>query len=258
MNTPYIGVTDFVNRQQVVEAVKCLLPWTDRRIHVGAMVSYKTLNKIPTATGWENIWLDEQGLNNLFVKGRDVFNVIHYADYPDKSNKVHTKFDDLKRAVLRCGPGVEGIQLDMVWPNAKLISELKDTFPDLQIILQVSSLAIEFAANHDLKFNEALETYNEAELDYILLDSGMGRGIAFDPASTVGMINQALFQFPEHKIAIAGGLGPTTYKNFSSIAKKFPKISCDAQGQLRPSGKATDPLDMKRVTDYISGVCSLL
>lgn len=258
MNQPYIGVTDFVNRHQVKQAVACLLPWTDRRIHVGAMMSYKTLNGIPTSSGWEKIWLDEKGLNELFVKDRDVFNVLHYADYPDENGKVHTASADLIRAVKMAGPDVEGIQLDMIWPNAKHIIDLKQAFPDLSIIMQVSSKAIAYADKHDMTAKEVLQCYNENEIDYVLLDSGMGRGIEFDPKDVLNLIADVSDQFPQEKIAVAGGLGPNTYNNLKTIFARYPKISCDAQGQLRASGSAKDPLDMQRVNDYIGGVCKLL
>lgn len=263
MTTPYIGVTDFTTKAQVKEAISHLLPWTDRRLHVGVMISYKTLNKIPTATGWENIWLNEKQMHAVFEKESgehhpDQFNVIHYADYPDETGKVATKIDDLIRAVKYAGPNVDGIQLDMIWPNGKFIGQLKEEFPKLEVILQVSSKAEEWAQKYKMTAADVLQGYDESYIDYILLDAGMGRGIEFDPGVVLGQILSVMFQFPEEKIAVAGGLGPDTYKNLKPILQRYPKISCDAQGQLRPSGKATDPLDMKRVTAYIDGICSLL
>lgn len=263
MNMPYIGVTDFTTHSQVKEAIDCLLPWTDRRLHVGVMISYKTLNGIATSTGWENIWLKEEQMHQVFKKHKgehhqDQFNVIHYADYPDQSGKIATTFDDLVRAVQYAGPDVDGIQLDMVWPNFRHIIELKNKFPKLEIIMQVSSLAEQYAKKHNLTIVEALETYDESCVDYILLDAGMGRGVEFDPQRTLNLVKQTLSIVPERKIAVAGGLGPNTFGNLKPILDVYPAISCDAQGQLRLSGKATDPINMKRVTDYISGVCSLI
>lgn len=257
-NTPYIGVTDFTSYAQVKNVKELIPPWVDRRLHVGAMISYKTLNEIPTSTGWEKIWLNEKGLRDLFVDDKEVFNVIHYADYPDETHKVLSKSSDVLRAVKKAGPHVNGIQLDMVWPNGKIIADLKEWKPDLQVIMQVSSKAIEFATNHELNIVQVLECYNLDYIDYVLVDFGMGRGTPFNPTVALDLVEQVLLLMPQKKVAVAGGLGPETFANLKPIFSKYPEISCDAQGQLRPSGSAKDPLDMQRVASYISGVCSLL
>jgi hypothetical protein len=259
MNIPYIGVTDFTSRDQVVSMTHCIPPWIDRLLHVGAMMSYKTLNNIPTATGWENIWLNEAGLNALFVKEPNVFNVLHYADYPgDNGESPKTDSSDLIKAIKICGPGVQGIQLDMIWPKQSLLSSVKDSFPGLSIILQVSSRAIEQALKHQLSVPDVLEGYDLNTIDYVLLDYGMGKGVPFAPEAALNLVSQVLTVMDQTKLAVAGGLGPDTYKNIASILAKYPNISCDAQGQLRDSGSAMDPLNMRRVEQYIKGICSLL
>lgn len=259
MNTPYIGVTDFTTKEQVLKIMDFIPPWVERRLHVGAMMSYKTLNGIPTNTGWEKIWLDEKGLRNLFDDDQEpqIYNVLHYADYPDENGKVHSTYQDVLKARMIAGPGVHAVQLDMIWPNPKILLELKEHY-DVEIVLQVSSKAIEYCTKHDLTMREALEMYSPDSIDYVLIDYGMGKGIPFDPAAAITRVEQALELFPQRKIAVAGGLGPNSYKNLKPIFAKYPDISCDAQGQLRASGSAVDPLDMQRVEDYVKGVCSLL
>lgn len=259
MNTPYIGVTDFVFSSHVDVIKELIPPWVDRRLHVGAMMSHKTLHGIPTSTGWEKIWLNQMGLGALFYTKDDplIFNVLHYADYPE-NGIVKTTPRDVIKAVDIAGPCVQGLQLDMIWPSKKLINEVKGAYPDLEIIMQVSHKALEQAHSHDLSMTDVLSTYPLDALSYILIDFGMGRGTPFDPQHALSLIEEALTVLPQRKIAVAGGLGPDTYENLRPILRKYPDISCDAQGQLRPSMKATDPLDMQRVTKYVNGVCSLL
>jgi hypothetical protein len=249
MKKPYIGVTDFKSLDQINQALTCIPPEANRRLHVGLMCSWKTINDVPTATGWENIWPTPEEIHSMFLRRHEVYNVIHYADYDDRSNLV-----DLMRAVDRCGHNaVDAIQLDMKWPDPKLLSGLKAVYPHVEIIQQIGHTAISESPDweRDLAMYEGLA-------DYVLLDCGMGRGTPFNPQHMVEMVETALKHFGEDQIAVAGGLGPDTYMNLAPILKAYPNISCDAQGQLRTSLKATDPIEMDRVCAYISGVCSLI
>lgn len=256
MRKPYIGVTDFTTRNQVVNVAGLIPTEANRRLHVGAMISYKTLNNIPTSTGWENIWLNKSGLQELFVNDWSVFNVLHYADYGhERSKRAPTTVEHLLKALNRAGPHVNGIQLDMVWPAPTMVAELRYARPGIEIIQQISSKAKEEAG---IRWVDKMEQY-AGIVDYILLDSGMGKGIPFQPANVIYDINIALScGFSQSQIAVAGGLGPKTYTNLQPVLDRYPDISCDAQGKLRPSGSAVDPLDFDYVKQYISGVCSLL
>lgn len=53
-------------------------------------------------------------------------------------------------------------------------------------------------------------------------------------------------------LAVAGGLGPDTMELINPIAESFPDISIDAQGKLRPSGNALDPIDWNLAEKYLS------
>lgn len=248
MNIPYIGVTDFTDHQQVLEAAACIPTSINRRLHVGAMMSYKTLNNIPTSKGWDQIWLNQDGLHNLFVEDKSVFNVLHYADYDDKTTLL-----DLIRVIQIAGPGVEGLQLDMKWPTPTLLSNFKSIFPHIKLIQQIGHTAIK--ESHD--WERDLASY-EGVVDYILLDCGMGKSVTFTPEYMLFLLSTALKYFDQDQIAVAGGLGPETYINLKPVLELYSHVSCDAQGRLRPSHNAVDPLDMELVKKYITSVCSLI
>lgn len=255
---PYIGVTDFTSRDQVEQVKKHIPNHINRRLHVGAMTSYKTQNYIPTSAGWEKIWLPSHALQQLFVDDDQVYNVIHYADYghTDTSRAPTTVFD-LVHAWDMCGPHVHAIQLDMVWPEESLIREFKHVVPTSQIILQVSSTALEFSDPH-VDWREVLGPYEQL-VDYVLIDTGMGKGIVFDPSKALERVEGAIqVGFDPDRIVVAGGLGPDTYTNLKLILDIYPDVSCDAQGRLRSSHNSRDPLNLQRVEQYVAGVCSLL
>ena len=112
---PYIGVTDFVSYDQVLQAVACIPENMNRRLHVGVMMSYKTLHGIPTETGWEKIWPRDEVLRTIFQPHPKVFNVLHYADY---GQPYVTTSEDLILACKEAGPHLQGLQLDMIWPKS--------------------------------------------------------------------------------------------------------------------------------------------
>jgi phosphoribosylanthranilate isomerase len=232
-----------------VEQAKALIPTdANRRLHVGVMMSYKTLNHIPTATGWERIWPNQAQLRSIFADDPEVFNVLHYADYDDLTDLSH-----LTAATLIAGPNVHGLQLDMKWPLPTMLTQYKAINGHIKLIVQVGATAM--AESTD--WERDLAAY-EGIADYVLLDSGMGRGKTFSPDLMLHNVAVALKYFDQNQIAVAGGLGPETYLNLKPIVELYPQISCDAQGRLRDSGSAKDPLNMDLVAKYVSGICSLL
>lgn len=255
MHLPYIGVTDFTSHSQVLEAVACISKKVNRRLHVGAMISYKTLHGIKTETGWENIWLKEEGLRNLFQPHPKVFNVLHYADY---GKPCLTTSEDLIVACQKAGPYLNGLQLDMIWPHPRLLMDVKQAFPHLEIIVQISKKAIDelntLVINY---FTYKLRSYL-LDASYFLIDYSMGRGEPMDIPFVLRYLRKANETIPFNKLAVGGGLGPETYHPLEEIVELSPSISWDAQGQMRASGNATDPIEMSRVCAYIKRTSSLL
>ena len=248
MNKPYIGVTDFTDSDQVMQALDCIPLNINRRLHVGIMCSYKTLHGIPTSSGWEHIWPTHSQVRELFKDVPRVYNVIHYADYDDL-----TSLMEIQMALDYAGEHVNAIQLDMKWPSPQLLEDIKRTNPTIDIIQQIGRTAM----NQSSDWEKDLAQY-DALADYVLLDYGMGRGTPFASEHMLELVETALMYFGEDQIAVAGGLGPNTYRNLAPVFDVYQDLSCDAQGQLRSSLDARFPLEMDRVCDYIRGVCSLI
>jgi hypothetical protein len=254
MAVPYIGVTDFASHSQVCQALACIPNHVKRRLHVGAMMSYKTLRNIPTQIGWEKIWLDEDGLNALFQRQSNVFNVLHYADY---GTPALTTKEDIILACKKGGTDLDGLQFDMIWPKVELLYAVKDRYPSIEIILQVSKKAITEAEQRGESVEKNIEAYADLA-DYVLLDYSMGRGEIMSAAYMVSYAERIARIVSPNRIAVGGGLGPKTYHLLEPLLAANKDISCDAQGKLRSSGSAVDPIEMDLVCPYIRGVCSLL
>lgn len=244
---PYIGVTDFTTRSQVIQAKQQIVPLSNRRLHVGAMTSYKVQNGIKTYTGWEKIWLDEEGLNKLFINDNEVFNVIHYADYGDPC---FTTSRDLHEAIRRSGSYLHGLQLDMVWPKAGMVREIKKQHPSIEIILQVGKDAmIQVGDTPEAILRRMLKYVNC--VDYFLIDFSVGQGIPFDPSVVLGFLKKFTEVIPANRLALGGGLGPETTHLLTTIVSLYPEISWDAQGQMRKPKSQITPIEMSRVCSYV-------
>jgi hypothetical protein len=79
---PYIGITDFMDFGQVQEMSRVFsahLPQgSERKLHVGVMMSWKTLHDIPSK--WQNVFPPKDRIASIF-SSEEVYNCLHYADY---------------------------------------------------------------------------------------------------------------------------------------------------------------------------------
>ena len=57
-------------------------------------------------------------------------------------------------------------------------------------------------------------------------------------------------KFPKIGIIVAGGLSSETIGILKPILQYFPGVSIDAQGRLRPSHNALDPINLKMSKEY--------
>lgn len=59
-------------------------------------------------------------------------------------------------------------------------------------------------------------------------------------------------------IVATGGLGPEGIGLVEPLVEEFPDISINAQGRLRPSGSALDPIDWDVAKTYLVRALELL
>lgn len=117
---PYIGITDF-SRLLEVRVMRDILEAHDNRgghvLHVGVMISYKTLYGIRSR--WAKVWPNPMVLPLIFHNSR-VYNCLHYADYDDHPGLC----EHLQRALSFAGSDVHALQLDMIWPDPDELAKL--------------------------------------------------------------------------------------------------------------------------------------
>lgn len=244
---PYVGICDFESAAQATAMAKVLAANggadAERRLMVGVMMSYKTLNGLPTK--WAGVWPDKDELSSIFIPHHRALNTLHYADYDGIDVLMN-----LLRAAGYGGFDLDAVQLDMIWPPVDDIMTFSDARQDLRIILQVNSRSLEMAGDDPTRVVERLSAYNGA-LDCVLLDKSMGRGKGMDAQALLPYLRAIRSGIPDLHLAVAGGLGPDTLHLVEPIVEEFPDVSIDAQGQLRKSGDSRDPIDWGRATLYV-------
>lgn len=256
MHIPYIGITDFMTFEQVKRMLmvfkKNLSPGQNRRLHVGVMMSYKTLNGIETK--WSKAFPPKETIADIFRSSDDdVYYCLHYADYDH-----NTKFTDLARGLEYAGPFVHAVQLDMPWPDPGVVaSGIHTSRKQIEVILQVGKNAIEEAGNDPTEVVRRLKDY-EGVIHHVLLDKSMGRGLGMDAIGLIPFARAIKDQYPDLGLVAAGGLGPDSIALVEPLVKEFPDLSIDAQGKLRPSGNALDPIDWDMASKYLVNALQLM
>lgn len=215
-------------------------------------MSYKTLNGLESE--WSEVFPPKEKIQDIFTAHPLIYNCLHYADYDGHGREVSRS---IKRAIEWGGRNINAIQLDMIWPDPFHISHgVQLSGKKVDVILQVGKKAMEEVENNPLKLLAKLWSY-EGVIDGVLLDLSMGRGKEMDPALFRSLIKWIKGGMPKLHIAVAGGLGPGTVGKLLRPIFAHHDVSVDAQGRLRSSGNAKDPIDWDMAEQYVREVLEL-
>lgn len=246
---PIISITDFTHLDQVQRMLGVFRAYkprgSDRRLGVGVMMSHKTLNGIPTK--WADAFPPKENIATIFSgKAEELYHCLHYADYDGQ-----TSAEDLARAIGYGGPRIHAIQLDMPWPDPRMIAEgIRASGASVEVILQVGKAAMDQVGNTPTGVVRRLAEY-DGLIRRVLLDKSGGKGLGMDAEGTLPFLLAIAGRFPALGLVAAGGLGPKTMHLVTSLVRMFPDLSIDAQGRLRPSGSALDPIDWAMAEEYL-------
>lgn len=244
----YIGITDFMNFEQVKQMLEmfnfCISKGSNIKLHVGVMMSRKTL--LGLETKWSKAFPPKESIAEIFSSDQ-VYNCLHYADY----DKDPDFAEHLALALSYGGKNLSAVQLDMVWPDPLMLKSALEIYgQDIEVILQVGKNAIEEAENNPIEITRRIECY-DGLIHRVLLDKSMGKGLGMDAQALIPFASEIKNRFPDLGIVVAGGLGPYSMHLAEPFIEKFPDASIDAQGRLRPSGNALDPIDWGMAGKYI-------
>lgn len=154
------------------------------------------------------------------------------------------------RLVDRCGPGMYGIQYDLLpWHEPHLTDDLSEYLADVHdsgyaVYLQVHAPAMALGAAVAARRFAAYAPY----VDHVLFDSSHGTGQRLDAARLREFLDA--FSGVNVGLGVAGGLGPDV--PLADLLADYPHLSWDAEGNLhppRPDGSRR--LDLGLVEDYL-------
>jgi hypothetical protein len=246
----YIGITDFPSGDQSLDTLRFFDSLCDTpkmahcKLMVGVMMSFKTMTGKPSK--WTSIWPKKEEIGKIFVDHPRAFNALHYADYNGYTSVAH-----LVEAVEWGGPELHAIQLDMIWPPDVIVKGLKKKHPNIKIVLQINTDALEVVEYNPDLLVEWLRRY-DGVVDYALLDKSHGKGVGMEADILLPFLRVIRDRLPDIGLAAAGGLGPYTMHLVEPLIRNIGKdISIDMQGQLRPSGNAEDPICWRRADNAL-------
>lgn len=244
MRPSYIGVTGITSKDQA----ECIIPSKhSAAIMIGVLVSSKTLrgetNKYP------NRYPKPQELGKIFGYWQNTLNLIHFnTKEPEKL------LDDMCLAQDLAGPNCHGFQLNIVWPDRRVLGQYKRhaQFEHKIVVLQCGTEAMREFGNDAANIAKQVMKY-EGLIDYVLIDPSGGVGKEFDVEFASECFTY-LRDISSIGFGIAGGLEANNLDRLRPLLRKFPNFSIDAEGRLR---NAEDHLDIRKTQDYVTAAMNL-
>lgn len=257
MRYPYIGITDFETIRQVEQMIDVFDKAQEkypssisRKLMIGVMISYKTLNNI--SSRWSAIWVKKELIKFLFINNPSVYNTLHYADYKGNTNSEH-----LLRATEYGGENIQSLQLDMIWPSVEMLAEFKKERPEIDLILQVGKPAFKQINNDPAQLVRQLKRY-ESIIEFVLLDKSMGQGKAMNANELLIYFKAIIDSGINISLAGAGGLSPKNVKIAQPLFDYHKRMSVDAQTGLKTNYNLEEPTNWSMATEYIVELFKML
>lgn len=152
-----------------------------------------------------------------------------------------------------------GLQLNVTWPSPKSIEEIRQEYPQLKIILSITSGAMDRdgkKVSHKEIANSALAY--DGIVNYILIDPSGGKSAELDVNRAAGIYYELLETMPTRKaVAFAGGLSSESVARIVGglwDALYTRDFSIDAEGALRDKitqDYGNDTLNAQKVASYL-------
>jgi len=147
------------------------------------------------------------------------------------------------------GRNLHGLQLNMTWPDPRILEKYRQQQPGKVIVLQINNDCFASVDNDPTKLAERLSTDYSGLCEYALLDASAGLGVDMNVPTVRTYIEAIQDKLPDIQIGVAGGLCADTLGNIRSLRDTSWPLSIDAEGKLRDT---KDNLDPKKVANYLA------
>lgn len=230
---PYIGITGFTSADDIRKTVGGFLANSismDTRYipMLGYLVSYKTLNHTPTDNLRYPLIDDIPDL--LRAAEKKALAMIHYNSkeldtLADQIYEIFTLEDIYENDLC------SALQLNILWPPVCEIEKIRDLFPGMKIVLQLSEKTIKGKTPKDICDHVA--DYS-GMISYVLIDPSAGQGIEFDLRRSVSIHNMLKDKHPKLTIGFAGGFSDKNAKELiDALAFEVSDFCIDVESGVR-------------------------
>lgn len=241
MSLSYIGVTGFTRRSQVKEALDAF-DTDQKKLMVGIVVTYKSLRRLPINLKWKKQIPDIETIADICIPDHRALYLAHYSGQTGAEKDVR---DDVLQTVKI--KGIQGVQLNIAWPEISLLKQLKAEIPGLYIVVQVGQIALEYCNKNVYEVVRKIAEYQNSA-DAILFDQSGGQGKSVDLLSAMIYLQAIQKNAPEITLGVAGGLGPGRLGVYRELQNALGPVNIDAQGNLRDEEGS---LDIKKMKQYL-------
>lgn len=151
---PCIGITGFTARKQIDWLFDSLPKNFSRPVMVGVLVSGKTLHGQPNK--WPERYPKAEVLKTLFPSNENALNLIHF-----NTKEPQNLFEDMCLAQDLAGPNCHGFQLNIAWPDRKVLEDYRNKAPFRQktIVLQCGGKVLDAVARNPSMLAERVRVY---------------------------------------------------------------------------------------------------
>jgi phosphoribosylanthranilate isomerase len=252
----YLGITGIVNQKEIKQVID-FFEANDFSVNgthmpmIGILVSYRTIDLGSNPSNRRYPSLAEIP-KLLEIAGNRTFNTIHF-----NTIRPQVLQEDIARILnlenIYDKGLVHGVQFNIAWPPVEQIDKIKNNYPRLKTILQLSSKAIE-----NLELDEIVERVKAYYfMDYVLIDPSGGKGLNFDITKSVALYKMFKESGIRANIGFAGGLsGENIAGAIMDLRKELGanEFSLDAESNLRvkrSNAYGDDDLDIEKAKKYI-------
>jgi hypothetical protein len=246
---PYVGITGVARADEVSALIAMLdrLSWPDDRLlMIGVCISDKSLEGETISERRRSRYPAPASLRNLFTADPRVLNLVHF-------NSRSTVWPKQLDQILKLVPNCNGFQLNMMWPDVATLRNWHSNHPELSLVLQVGSGAIDLLRTEKEPkripslLSRRLQEY-EGLVDAVLFDPSGGLGLSFFESEMATCLAKLSESGLNLAAGAAGGLESSTVELLYFLRQRLPKLNWDAEGRLRTG----DALDLAKCYSYLA------
>lgn len=239
----YIGVTGFMTSEEVKDVMSVIPKDTDILFMVGVLTSFKRIDT--GENNWPNSFPEPKKIRSIFPADERALNLIHYSC----GHTSRFLDEEVDRIVEEFGgPNLDGFQFNQEhWPSTSRLSRIKNSYPELRIVLQTGKGFILDDPDSPKALVECFrEMYPNGEVDDLILDLSRGLGKPMNVDLILRHVDAIYSADLGIGVTVAGGRDSTNVHEIRPILRNYP-VSWDTQHNVRNDD---DTLNLDKTKSY--------